>query len=412
MHEFAETYGKAVVVQEDRGASVSVIVTISQVSNQNMEKINDGMSAHGGFGPLTASAKLAFENETQQASKEGRLDVQVVSTGGEGFGKLHGVVTDALGGNNSFEECTKAIGDYVAQFTMANAAPIGYHVQSMTAFGWIPTHDDEDISTDLKQRKLFHIVDEYRARTNESDQIDGILKGTDPRVKLISPDRMPAVEAAPKEYEHYLEQLSVIYQACKADRSPTATGCDIPDNLSPPPAVLPPLPPVCTGSWRYFKPEPSSGPPFFDAATSWNILRSFFFSDSPSPLSYPANDVYYTYVVLEPANWVSEAKLFFEATEVCSFTTLPAADIEHLDESYDRIQLKTDKELDFAGFMKREYDAGKSGNGVFTIRTQDAFGRNAKVPILKGAWTTGSSFAITQYSRINGDGDMLPPIHD
>jgi hypothetical protein len=350
---------------------------------------------------------MAFQDEIQRASKEFRLDIQVVSTGGEGFKGLSDEVMAAVGGDDSFQKCISTIGKYVEQFTMANAAPTGYHVQSMSAFGWIPTHDDEDIPSDLKQRKIFDIVDAYRARTNELDQINSILKGTDPRVKLISRDQMPAFTAAPNEYESYLEQLSTLYQACKADHSPTATGCDIPDNLSPPAEVLPALPPVCTGSWRFL----STSGQFFDAETSWNILLKFL-AGEPAPLpNIDGYDVHYTYFVLEPANWISEAKLFFEDTEVSSFKTRPAADIDLLDNSFDDINLQTDKELDFSAFMLSEYHAGVAGNGVFTIRTQDEFGRSIQFPVLKGAWTTGGPFAITQYSRINGDGEMAPPIH-
>jgi hypothetical protein len=145
MRDFAERYGSAFVVQEDRGASVSMILMISDVSEDVINKINTSMAAKGGFGPFSASAKTIFQTESQRASREGRLNVQIVSTGGEGLGELSGIAEAAMATTDSFQKIQVAFGQYLKGFKSETAAPIGLHTQSMTAFGWNSGPEDQDI---------------------------------------------------------------------------------------------------------------------------------------------------------------------------------------------------------------------------------------------------------------------------
>jgi hypothetical protein len=65
-----------------------------------------------------------------------------------------GGVSAALGGEDPSSQLQAAFDKFLADFGAKNAAPIGFHVQSMTAFSWKPEVDDVDIASEQKDRKI------------------------------------------------------------------------------------------------------------------------------------------------------------------------------------------------------------------------------------------------------------------
>ena len=396
MDEFADRYGKAVVVQEDRGASVSIIITIANISSETMQKINTSMSASGGFGPFSASAKTAFQSETQQASKEGRINIQVLSTGGEGFGALSDVVASVLIQDNSFEKVQAALGIYLKSFTMENSAPIGFHTQSMSAFGWKPKPEDADPVIEQKQRKLLYLVDQYRNSLSTYNQINAILDGTDPRSKLMDEDDRNLLTFGSVKYKEYLDTVAITYANCKADVSPAATGCDIPADKT-----LPPVDDLVNSALSSLLPEPPSG---YWMPSNWDLTwmgrpaeedKGFIDLRMAHPsLDDFLNQLTWFYVGSDLLE-ITEASLLFNDVEVRSFTNLTPPGVAGADTF-------SPQRLSIYAFLKGQFDAGKeSGGGTFFFRLKDNFNRTTRVPMLSVEWNkVASSFAVTSFDLI------------
>ena len=85
---FARTCGSRFVNIKRRGASVSAILTIHGLTKEEKTSISGGVTGEGGWGPLSGSASANFEAELAKAAKVGHADIQVVATGGNGFGGL------------------------------------------------------------------------------------------------------------------------------------------------------------------------------------------------------------------------------------------------------------------------------------------------------------------------------------
>jgi hypothetical protein len=248
MADFEQTYGSRYVVMERRGASVSVIVTITGLSIADKSKLAAGLEGSGSWGPLGAGAKLHFESELERASKAGRLNIQVVATGGEGFGGLADLVKALSANPEALKNIFEALGVYLKQFNAKNSVPIGFHTASMKDFGWKPAKEPANRWTDLTLRRLLEIVDRYRATIRNLDQIRSLLRHTDPRDVLLQAEQVAELRAAIPKYEQYLYRLAITHKMLLSGE--VAADFTLPDDPLPDFQICPPLPPLPRGSLR------------------------------------------------------------------------------------------------------------------------------------------------------------------
>jgi hypothetical protein len=247
-----------------RGASVAAIVTIYGVNQDDKNDIVTSVGGGGGIGGFSAHAKATITNQFARAQQARELNVQVVATGGTGLSALGDVIKAMVPGDNVLSQIELSLGDYMKQFSAANAAPIGFHVVNMSFSGWDPT--SADLWTEQKEERLRIIVSAYRAVEKKRDVANSVLSGNDVRRRLIPPSKDDDLRKAIKAYEQRLQVLANLHKACKADQG-DGNNCDLPE-WTEPTDVVPALPEAPTGRYVIVA-YPNSGEP-----TKWNAVRS------------------------------------------------------------------------------------------------------------------------------------------
>jgi hypothetical protein len=229
--EFEDVCGSRYVSMVRIGASVAAIITISDASQDIRSKITAGLRGHGGWGPVSGSVKADFQSELEQASKSGRVDVQVVATGGSGFGSLGPLVKSLSADKDSLKKIQNALGDYLKEFTFENAVSIGFHTSSMTNFGW--RQPRERLWTSIRERKLIALTERYREISHRLDEVKGYIREASPIPQPAEEKKLQELNKAAELYETYLDKLEDVHNACKDVRSNNLAACELPSGNLP-----------------------------------------------------------------------------------------------------------------------------------------------------------------------------------
>jgi hypothetical protein len=231
--------GTHVVLIEHRGASVAAIVTMKDSDTTQKSKYTGSLSAGMNLGALSGSMSASVSGDLDRAAHDRRLAIQVVSTGGDGFGALKALVaTDVESQDQVFAKIQKALGDYIGTFNASNAAPIGFSVGPMPGLAAAET----DLWNIDKQRRLAALVDEYRKYDATETDIKRILNGGDPREQVYSATDLARVPQIESDVSRYLNRLAGIHAKCKASTVSTLDSCRVPTSERPHiPAFLKPI---------------------------------------------------------------------------------------------------------------------------------------------------------------------------
>jgi len=92
---FIDAFGTYVIDQVTLGASVSAVLTISDVDTSTQNDISTELAAHGGSGPVSGGLTAKVNQEIQRAANSGRLSINLFATGGPG--QFSGEVSDLAG---------------------------------------------------------------------------------------------------------------------------------------------------------------------------------------------------------------------------------------------------------------------------------------------------------------------------
>ncbi len=377
---FAKTCGTRYVSIERRGASVSAILTISSVHSEDKQAIIADMHASGGWGPLSGKASADFQQELARAATSGRLNFQLVATGGPGFGPLGDVVVSLATNPQSLSAIEKALGDYIKQFTSDNSVPIGFDVGSMSDFGWDP--DSVDLWNLQKEKQLRAIVKKYRHIESLVESGQSILEGSDPRTPLLSQQQLKAVTDAVPVYESYLQTLAEAHKSCK-ERTDLKT-CTIPAAQLPPEGTIPDFPAPPQTSYRV-----QADGNLLDVPTS----RAIFF-DARGPLLdrvrvYQPGAQHAEAMFVLKGQYLSAARLVFQQNGSSSDTVAPVALLPmgatgvsyHLDG-----EPSGNKNIEQAiGAFMFQYQT--QGDGTFYLDVQDQLGRKFRIAVATGKWS-------------------------
>jgi hypothetical protein len=224
---------------ERRGASVSAIINIANVSHARKSQI--GAGSHGGANVsiISASSSVAFQNELNEAVRSGRASVQVTATGGQGLGSLGQIVLSSTVKTDPLTQIAAALGEYMKQFDKNNAVPIGFQATPLDQLGG---PEMADLWSDTRQGELKKLVERYRAMAAAVDAIDGIVSGGDPRSVLVDSAKKAELVGAKAGIEHYRDILAKRHTSCKSARSRTAM-CSMPPDTAPDLTIIPAMPP-------------------------------------------------------------------------------------------------------------------------------------------------------------------------
>ena len=207
MDEFVQTYGSRYVVMEARGAMVAVILRVSDVSDDTNSTVKTSLSASGGWGPISGKARAAFEKEVENASQQGRLDIEVYSFGGQGLGDLSNLVKSQAAKADAFSNIEVALSDYVKSFNVGNPGPVGFYTASMSDFGLDLAM--EDLWNENKERKLLELVALNDETKTKIDTINALLEHRDPRSRILTANDVADLKVALPICKNFLDQLVV-----------------------------------------------------------------------------------------------------------------------------------------------------------------------------------------------------------
>ena len=179
-----------------------------------------------------------------KSDRERRISIQVVSTSGEGFGKLDSLVSQDLSEKNVFANIQKGLSDYIKTFTKDNAAPIGFSVGPMLGLA----EAEDDLWSLEKERLLTSVVDEYRADDRHLAAINAILSGNDLRSTVYTEQQLQQLRDVVDPLNDYMAQLANIHGACKAAKVSKLSVCAMPKKRPSIPTFLQPISRP-TGNW-------------------------------------------------------------------------------------------------------------------------------------------------------------------
>jgi hypothetical protein len=270
--KFENEFGSYFIDIVRRGASVSAIVTISQIDDDTMNDIKAGMGASGGWGPFSGSVSATVNTELQRATSANRVDVQVVATGGNGFGELGGIISALTGKTDAISNIESALGNYLKQFTKDNSAAFGFHARSMTTFGWNP--NNMNLWSAEKDRILENTVARYRDILSQVSAGEDVVAGTSLYSKVMTQADIAKIKQALPAYEKYLSDLAAFWQSVQDG---TNKDLAVPTGALPfEPLVDPNRWPPASGSLRVTDVSQISG-----NATP-NVSRSIIYNADPS----------------------------------------------------------------------------------------------------------------------------------
>ncbi len=272
MDDFEGIYGSRYVALEKRGAMASILITISDIDQDAKEAINTSMSASGGFGPLTASAKATWNSEVESAFKQGRVSVQVFSIGGTGISGLSGLASGLLGQPNSVEQIEQALANFMKTFSPDNSAPIGFSVVSMYGFGWRPS--DSSLRIDIRNQKLTELNNMYHDATNHLNAIKAILSGADIRNRMLTGDASSKLNAELPVYENYIQAIADAHDSLLRSKQ-SASSIKFPEAPAPDDTYFPKYPHAITGGWLLLAKNGDSKGIWLSGTAALNYLVTF-----------------------------------------------------------------------------------------------------------------------------------------
>jgi hypothetical protein len=379
---FARTCGSRFVNIERRGASVSAILTIRGMTKEEKTSISSGVSGEGGWGPLSASASAKFEAELAKAVKTGRADIQVVATGGNGFGGLGDTVKALASLPESLPAIQSALSVYITQFNSGNAVPIGFWVESMEAVGFKPSVDD--IWTLQLERKLRALVTAYRETSAALVSASSIAHKTDVRSALMSEGEIAAMTAATTDWESKLDEIAEAYQKCKIpDLSNHHYQCNLvaaPSNLS----LVPPVPVGPSALFRVLADEELLGEEQSRAIVYDNSAPLIDRVSVFRPGSHTAKIVFSV-----SGHYLVSCNLLFRGNP-------SQKSILGLSITGDRGNFPIATEAGLAGIMSNIFKFTTTtvpdGNGTFFLRIRDSLGRVFDLDVYEADWNSNSPF--------------------
>jgi hypothetical protein len=238
LKQFEAVCGSQMALIKRRGASVSAIITLHSVDTTARSKMSGSLGAKVDLGIISGDLKSTITGEIDRAAGEGRLSIQIVSTGGEGFADLSSSVSK-IGASKEkiFDQLQQGMADYLKNFNAANAAPLGYHVGPMPGYA----EAQDDLWGVEKENRLSRLVDKYRQLHSARADVTEILAKRDPRADILSDSEKNQLAQLEAPLDSYLSRLSTIHARCKAATNDHLDVCVLPKNIPTIPTFLEPI---------------------------------------------------------------------------------------------------------------------------------------------------------------------------
>jgi len=211
---FINAYGDNFVNQYERGVSVSLFLTISNLSSNQKSILNGSFSGSVvGLG----SAGASFNSAIRSASNSGNLSIQIKSNGA-GFAGLSDLIKAASANVDAVDSIKNAFSDYMKRFTIADAQATGFNYEPMNNF---KVNAVNNTLLPAKVSKLTAIFNNYYDVVGKASLLNDIITGSTPNSKYYQDfhngsDSLEAIRLA-KQYQFAEDSLANAHKACLAN---------------------------------------------------------------------------------------------------------------------------------------------------------------------------------------------------
>ena len=214
--DFAKFCGTEFVSIERRGASVAAILTLNTRTDELKRALDLSLGGSASYGPISASIQQQFNSELKKSAKEGRLSVDIVSTGGIGLGGLNSVVIAEAATDAGLDAVKKSLAEYLKSFSESNATAVEYVSASMEQFGWDKSGYVEE---PLDYQRLIAISEEFKRASSRLSLIEELEKQDSQLRPLISDGNAKLISTYMKPtLRRYIARLTDAHEACKRNR--------------------------------------------------------------------------------------------------------------------------------------------------------------------------------------------------
>lgn len=182
--EFIKRYGSRFIDKEQRMNSISILLTIRNVSKKFKSTISSTLSASGGYAGASASIKQTINEEITRENNSDRIELSAFTIGGEGIAGLKDVILPNLkNNNNAIEYINELITTNLATLTKENAIPYDCSVADMRIFGLTET---AEIPWDFnRMQKMEKLKTMYLELSEHLEIYDKVKNRTNPFFELL-----------------------------------------------------------------------------------------------------------------------------------------------------------------------------------------------------------------------------------
>lgn len=226
--QFRQDCGSQIVAMTRRASTVAAVVTVHNIDTSTKAQLSGQIGGGVDLEEIGFNVKGKLSTALDIASREGNIDIQVVSTGGAGFGSLSDSVK-AISNQETGDALTaisNALNSYIKTFSVSNAAPIGYHVRPFPNFSEVYG----DLWSEEKVSKLLQIVDEYRQAKSDRDAVKNVISGIDPRADFLTTGQIESLKAILPQLDSYVSTVAATHGKCLAATAAQVRLCSIPPN--------------------------------------------------------------------------------------------------------------------------------------------------------------------------------------
>lgn len=395
---FARYCGTEFVSIERRGASVAAVLTLNTRTDALKRELDLSLGASAAYGPISASLQQKLDSELRKSAKEGRLNVDVVSTGGIGLGGLNSVVIAEAASEAGLNAIKKSLAEYLKSFSESNAAAVEYVTASMEQFGWDRSGYVEE---PIDYQRLIAISEEFKRASARLRLIEELERSGsrlrpligDGNAKLISSYMKPTLR-------RYLDRLRDAHEACKRDREDDWCTSMFDDDGAK--IFNPPDLPIFDKLFhaptvRFDATSEAANPRTEEQRLSADAVRVIL--DAPpaareaarKPIdSYPGPlDVTITLAANYPLKTVRTIFVDIDSSE--EWSVIAETVIQGPDLKYNYFTTGPDTaEFSFeSGLMEWAEQFRVKRNGLFLFLVKDAADREWRVPFLEASWSKG-----------------------
>jgi hypothetical protein len=222
INEFRDQCGARVPIHEVKGVRLYASITIVDASTDLQQKSSASVDVSVGKGPLSATAKAAFNQELDKAQKDHRVEVTVFARGGRAEKVLEEETKAVIKEKVSVDDIGAALAKYAGTMSKDFAATLGYDVADMPGLD-VALKDPWSVE---KQQKLTNILTKYWALQDKRGILDALISKADQRYQIYTPQQLGDFKVVEDKLDQAKERLITIHSGCKAALAPQLQPCD------------------------------------------------------------------------------------------------------------------------------------------------------------------------------------------